>query len=173
MAFAELIDIEGKLGLDVRMRALRVIDDGTVLLFKIRKFDGDCVIDGVTVSYGVAYVVRQRPDSEGEIVGVLGVAEEATNKVAGADVVGEVGEEGVAEGIVTEVLNGTAAVGISASLLELGFGEIGVAFEQDGTDGMLPRDIDDGFVGLYRVRDAGRGCQDEDEQRQDFKKRRL
>ena len=72
VAFAELIDVEGELGLDVRVRALGVVDDGTVLLFKAGKFDGDGVVDGVAVAYGVAYVMRQRADGEGEVVGVLG-----------------------------------------------------------------------------------------------------
>ena len=165
VAFAELIDVEGELGLDVRVGALGVIDGGTVLLFKAGEFYGDGVVDGVAVSDGVAYVMRQRADGEGEVVDVLGVAEEVANKVAGADVVGEIGEESVREGIVAEVLDGAAAVGIGSGLLELGLGEVREAFEQDRADGVLPREVDDGFVGLDRVWDSGRGCHDEDEQR--------
>ena len=165
VTFAELINVEGELGLDVRVRSLGVIDDGTVLLFKAGEFYGDGVINDVAVAYGVAYVMRQRANGEGEVVDVLGVAEEVANKVAGANVVSEIGEESVTEGIVAEVLDGTAAVGIGSSLLELSLGEVGEAFEQDRADGVLPREIDDGFMGLDRVWDSGRGCQDEDEQR--------
>ena len=46
----------------------------------------------------------------------------------GADVVGEVGEEAIGEGIVAEVLDGAPSVGVGVSLLELGFGESGVMF---------------------------------------------
>ena len=78
------------------------------------------MVDGVAVSYGVADVMREGADGEGEVVGVLGVAKEAQDKVAGADVVGEIGEESVAEGIVAEVLDGAAAVGIGVGLVEAG-----------------------------------------------------
>ena len=64
---------------------------------------------------------------------------------------GEVGEEGVAEGIVAEVLDGGAAVSVGVSLVELGVGEVGEAFEEDGANGVLPGDVDDLFVGLDRV----------------------
>jgi hypothetical protein len=71
--------------------------------------------------------------------------------------VGEVGEEGVAEGIVAEVLDGAAAVGVGVGLLKLGFGEGGVLLEEDGTDGMFPGEVDELFVGLYGVGDGGDG----------------
>ena len=74
MAFTELVDIEGKLGLDVSVRALGVVDYGAVLPFKIREFDRDGVVDGVAVSYGVADVMRKGADGKGEVVGVLRVA---------------------------------------------------------------------------------------------------
>jgi hypothetical protein len=165
VAFAELINVEGELSLDMRVRSLGVIDDGTILLFKAGEFYGDGVVDDIAVSDGVTDVVRERADGEGEVVDVLGVEEKAANKVAGADVVSEIGEESVTEGIVAEVLDGAPAVGIGSGLLELGVGEVGEAFEQDRADGVLPREIDDGFVGLDRVWNAGRGRQDKDEQR--------
>ena len=70
------------------------------------------------------------------------------DEVAGADVVGEVGEEGVAERIVAEVLDGAAAIGVGVGLMELGFGEGGVVFEEDGADGLLPGEVDQLFMGL-------------------------
>jgi len=50
------------------------------------------------VADGVANVVREGADGEGQLVGVGGVAEEIDDEVSGADVVGEVGESLVAEG---------------------------------------------------------------------------
>ena len=81
---------------------------------------------------------------------------------------GEVGEEGVAEGVVAQVLDGTAAISIGVCLLKLGFGKVGKAIEEYGTDGVLPGQIDNHFVGLDRERDAGRGRQDKDDQREGF-----
>lgn len=167
-AFTELIDVEGELGLDVGVGTLGIVDDGAVFLFEPGEFDGNGLVDGLAVSYVVADVMREGADGEGEVVGVLGVAEEAQYKVAGADVVSEVGEEGVAEGVVAEVLDGAAAVGIGVCLLKLGFGKVREAIEEDGTDGVLPGQVDDHFVGLDRERDAGRGRQDKDEQREGF-----
>jgi hypothetical protein len=48
--------------------------------------------------------------------------------------VGEVGEEGVAEGVVAEVLDGAASVSVGVSLLDLGFGEGRVVLEEYGPD---------------------------------------
>ena len=81
---------------------------------------------------------------------------------------GEIGEERIAERVVSEVLNGAATVGIGSGLLELSVGEVGIALEQDRADGMLPRDVNDCFVGLDGVWDAGRSRQEEDEQRKNF-----
>jgi hypothetical protein len=113
------------------------------------------------VADGVADVVGERADGEGELVGGVGVAEEGEDKVSGADVVGEIGEELVAEGVVAEVLDGTAAVGISVRLLKLGIGEAGVLLEEEGADGLLPGEVDELFVGLDGVGDAGRGREEQ------------
>jgi hypothetical protein len=80
--------------------------------------------------------------------------EEGEDEVAGADVVGEIGEEGVAEGVVAEVLNGAAAVGVGVSLQELRLGERWVLLEKDGADGRLPGDVDELLVGLDGVGDG-------------------
>ena len=68
---------------------------------------------------------------------------------------GEFGEEGVAEGIVAEVLNGAAAVGVGVGLLKLGFGQVWEFFEQEGADGLLPGKVDELLVGLDGVGDSG------------------
>jgi hypothetical protein len=113
------------------------------------------------VADGVADVVGERADGEGELVGGVGVAEEGEDKVSGADVVGEIGEELVAEGVVAEVLDGTAAVSVTVRGLKLGIGEGGVLLEEEGADGLLPGEVDEFFVGLDGVGDAGRGCEEQ------------
>ena len=112
---------------------------------------------------GVADVVRESADGEGEFVGVVGVADEAEDEVSGADVVGEVAEEGIAEGVVAEVLDGAAAVGVGVGLLNLGFGEVGIALEQERADGLLPREVDELLVGLDRIGDGLERREDEGE----------
>ena len=156
-ALGELVDVEGELGLDVGVWVLGVVDVGAVALLEAGKLDGDGEVDGGAVAYGIAEVVGEGADGEGEFVGGLSVAEEREDEVAGADVVGEVGEELVAEGVVAEVLDGATAVGIAVSLLKLGGGEGGEALEQDGLDGGFPGEVDELFVGLDGVGNGGRG----------------
>ncbi len=129
---------------------------GPYCRFELGELDGDGEIDGGAVADGVADVVRERADGEGEFVGGLRVVEKREDEVAGADVVGEVGEELVAEGIVAEVLNGAAAVGVAVGLLELGFSECGEALEQKRTDRLLPGEVDQLLMSLDRVGDRRR-----------------
>jgi hypothetical protein len=171
--FAELIDVEGELGLDVGVRAFGIIDQGTEFRLKPGKFDGNGVVDGVPVTYVVADVVREGSDSEGEIVSVLGIAQEAEDEVAGADIVGEVGEEWVAKGIIAEVLDGAAAIGVGMGHPELLFREVRKAPEQDGPNRLPPCEIDDHLVSLDGIGNAGGGRQNEDEQGDGFDQRTM
>lgn len=139
------------------MLAFGVVDGGAVFFFERRELDGDGGVDGFGVSDGVAEVVREGSDGEGEFVCGFGVAEEVDDEVSGSDVVGEVGEELVAEGVVAEILNGAAAVGVGMGLFDLGLGKGGEALEQEGADGLLPGEVDELLVGLDRVGAAGRG----------------
>jgi hypothetical protein len=59
----------------------------------------------------------------------LGIAEETEDEVSGADIVGQVREEGVAEGVVAEVLDSATAIGVGVGLLKLGVGEVREALE--------------------------------------------
>lgn len=130
----DLVDIKSKLGLDVLARALCVVDDATEFVSESRKFNRDGKVSSLGVADGVADVVRERADGEGQLVCVAGVAKEVDDEVPGADVMGEVGEGFVAEGIVTNVLNDAAGVGVGASLFEIGGGEVGIAAEQQRND---------------------------------------
>ena len=116
-AFAELIDVEGELRSDMGVRVLRIVDDGTVFFGEFRKFDGDGRIDHFAMADAIGDVVGEGADGEGEFIGRFGVTEQALDEVAGADVVGEIGEENVAKGIVAGVLNGATTVGVGVCLL--------------------------------------------------------
>ncbi len=152
---------------------LSVVDRVAIFFFELGEFDRHGVVDGRAVTDGVADVVGEGADGEGEFVGGVGVVEEAENEVSGADVVGEFGEEGVAEGVVAEVLDGAAAVGVGVGLLELGFGEGGVLLEEDGADGLLPGEINQLFMGLDGVGDGGRCRQEKGEGSDRFDKSRT
>jgi hypothetical protein len=145
---AELVDVEGELGLDVGVGVFGVVNVGPVSFFEFGEFYGDGEIDCGAVADGVTDVMRERADGESELVGGVGVAEKTDDEVSGADVVGEVGEEGVAEGVVAEILDGASSVGVGVSFLELGFGEGGVVLEEDGPDRLLPREVDQLLVAL-------------------------
>ncbi len=69
------------------------------------------------MAYVVANVMGERPNGEGKLVGVLGIAEEVDDEVAGADVMCQVGDERVAERIVANILNDAACIGVGACLL--------------------------------------------------------
>jgi hypothetical protein len=155
-----LVDVEGEFGLDMGMCVFGIVDAWAIPLFELRELDGDREVDGGTVADGVADVMRERADSEGQLVGSLRVVKKGENEVAGADIVSEVGEEFVAERVVAEVLNGTAAVGVAVGFLELGFGEGGVVFEENGADGLLPGEVDEFLMSLDGVRD-GRRCREQ------------
>ena len=161
--FAELVDVEGEFGLDVLVWAFGVVDYGAVSLGELGELDGDGVVDGVAVADVVADVVGEGADGEGEVVGSLRVAEKADDEVAGADVVGEIGEKGVAEGIVAEVLNGRATVGIGVGLIDLRVGEVGEVLKDDGENRVFPSEVDDLFVGLDGVGGALGGDEEEKE----------
>ena len=151
---AELVDVEGEFGLDVGVGILGVVDGGTILLLELGELDGDGLVDSHAVTDVVADVMGEGADGEGELIGGVGVAEKAEDEVAGADVVGEVGEEDVAEGVIAEVLDSTASVSVGVGLLELRFGEGGVVLEENGADGLLPGEVDELFVGLNGIRDG-------------------
>jgi hypothetical protein len=156
----DVVDVEGELGADVLVRAFGVVDVGAVLGGERGELDADGGVDGLGVADGVAEVVGERADGEGDIVGVFGVAEEGADEVAGADVVEQVGEDRLAEGIVAEVLDDASAIGVGVGLAELGGSEVGVALEQQRLDGVGPGEVDDLFVGEDGV-GAGRPGEEE------------
>ena len=80
---------------------------------------------------------------------------------------GEVGEEGVAEGVVTDVLDDAAAVGVSTGVLDFSGRESGVAAEEQRDDGGLPGEVDELLVGKQGVGTGGWGGSEEAEDEED------
>ena len=72
----ELVDVEGELCADVGVWVFGVVDDGSVTGAELGENEGDGAVDGGAVADGVADVVGEGADGEGELVGVLGVADE-------------------------------------------------------------------------------------------------
>jgi hypothetical protein len=147
----DFVDVEGELGLHVLVFAFSVGDAVTVLAAKLGELDGDGEVGGFGVADGVADVVGEGADGEGELVGIAGVAKEVHHKITGPDVVGEVRVEDVAKGVVADVLDDAAAVGVGAGVFDLGGGEVGVAALEERDDGGVPGEVDELLVGEERV----------------------
>src|SRR5208283_2265670 len=89
----DLIDVEGELGLHVLMLAFGIIHGVAITSCEFGKLKSDCPVGCLRVAVGVTDVMRHSPDGKGELVGVMGVAQEGEDKVAGADIVREVREK--------------------------------------------------------------------------------
>ena len=88
----DFVDVESEFSLNVLVLAFRVIHRSTVLGAELWELNGDGEIGGFRVTDRVANVMRKRANGEGKFVGVLRIAEKIDNEIAGADVVGQVGE---------------------------------------------------------------------------------
>src|SRR5438045_2339629 len=82
-------------------------------------------------------------DDEGKLVWGFRIMHEAEDEISGAHVVREIGEEAVAERIVTQVLNCAAAIGVSVSLMDLCLCNGREAFQQDRPDLAFPGKINE------------------------------
>ena len=102
----------------------------------------------------VANVVRERPDSKRKLIGGMSIVQKTQHKVAGTNVVSQVREERVAERIVSKVLDGAATVRISMRLLQLRLSKRRILLQQNGPNRLLPRQVDQLFMGLHRVRNT-------------------
>ncbi len=137
--------IESELGADVGGMVVFVGHLGTELRAELREVFSYGDIDG-WVSGEVGGVVGECAEGEGEFVDVLCLVEHVADEVSAADVVCEVGEELVAEGVVADVLNETATVSVSVGLDDVVIGRVGVTGDEHGADLFFPKKIDDLFM---------------------------
>ena len=147
----DLVDVEGKFGLNVLVLAFAVADGASVFCLQFRELDGNGEVGGVSVAERIADVVRERADSEGQLVRVVRIAEEIDDKVSGANVVGQIRKRLIAEWVVSDVLNDATTVGIGTCAIEFGGGQVRIAAQEQGNDGILPREVDELFVGKQGV----------------------
>ena len=68
----------------------------------------------------VAYIVGESTDGEGKLVSVSCVSEEIYDKIARADIVGQIRERSITERIVANILNNAPSIGIRTRVLKLG-----------------------------------------------------
>ncbi len=142
----DLTDVEPELDLHVLVFPLGVVDDRAVFGAELGELDWDGDVCCTRVANCVADVVGKRTNGKGKLIGVFGITEQAHHEVAGTDVVGQVGIHHVAEGVIADVLNDAAAIGVGAGFIELGWSQVRIAAEQQGNDGVLPGEIDELFV---------------------------
>ena len=124
------------------MRIFVVGDERTVLLFERWEADGGGGIDGVVVADVVAEVMRHGSQGEGVFIGIARIAQEGSNEIAAADVVGQVAEEFVIKRIVAEILNSATAIGIGVSLAQLRCSDGGEAGFEERFERGFPSEID-------------------------------
>ena len=129
------------------MLAFRVAHHWAIAAAKLGKFHRYREIRGLGMADRIADVVGERAHGEGQLIGVVRIAEEAHDKIAGADVVGQVGIEAVAKGVVAHILYHAATVSVGAGLLKLQRSQVGIAAEQQGYDRVLPGEVDELLVG--------------------------
>jgi len=160
----DLVNVEGEFGLNVLMTPLGVVDDAAVFAGKGGEFNGDGEVCGLGVADGVADVVREGANGEGEFVWIFGEAEEVDDEISRTDVMGEIGEGLIAEWVIADVLNNAAAIGIGSGLFKIGGGEVGITAEEKGNDGIVPGKVDELLVreeGVGGERACGGEEQDE------------
>ena len=144
---ADFVDVEGELSTDMLVRAFRVVDVAAVLQGELGELLGYGEVDRVGMADGIAQIVGEGADGEGDIVGIFRVAKERADEVAGADVVEEVGEVGFPKGIIAEVLDYAPAVGVGMGFAELCWCEGGEAPEQERLNRVGPSEVDDLLMG--------------------------
>ena len=84
-AMRNLVNVEGELGLDVRMLVFAVGHDRAILRGQLGKLHRHGSIGGLGVADIVADVMGERPNGKGQLVGILGVAEEVDDEVAASE----------------------------------------------------------------------------------------
>src|SRR5947209_20120056 len=97
------------------------------------------------MSDGVPQIMRKCPHGEGKFVERLRVAEHPGDEITCPNIVREIAEEGLAEGVVTHILDGTSAVSVRVRDSQLFFSSSGESLQQDGADRAVPCQVNEFF----------------------------
>ena len=169
----EFLNIECEFGADMSVRALAVGHCVSILALELGKFKCRSRIDRLGMSDGVAQIMRERTDRERVLVNGVRVVEHPDNEISGPDVVCEVAEEGLAEGIVAHVLDDASAVSVGVGYDELVFCGTGELGQEQRSDRIIPRQIDEFLVGQDRVGIAVSRCEHETQDKEHLENGRL
>ena len=142
--------IETKLGADVGLRIILVGDNVPILLAKLGKFEADSLVDG-GMSAIIRRIVSQRAQGKSVFVQVRSFLDQVDDEVAAAHIVREVAEILVPKGVISHVLNQRSTVGEGVGLLQIIVGSGGKSLLQRRQEAVLPRQIDDLFVGEHGI----------------------
>ena len=115
----DFVDVEGKLRLDVLVLAFGIVDRMAVLSLELVELHRHRKVGGQRMPVGIADVMRKSADGKRKLIGIAGVAEEIQDEIAGAHVMSKVAERHLAEGIVADVLDDAAAVGVGPGFFQL------------------------------------------------------
>jgi hypothetical protein len=102
--------------------------------------------------------VRECTESEGVFIGILTLQQQLSNEVAAANVVHQITEFHAPKGIVAEVLDDGAAIGMSVCLGELVLRERWESLEEKGTEFVGPHQINDFLVGEHGISERATGA---------------
>src|SRR6202049_4378645 len=116
---------------------LRVADGIAVLGAQLRILDGNGLVDG-RMADDIRGIVRKRAQCKGILVRILALQQQLTNEITTANVVHQIAEFHAAKGVVAEVLNDGAAIGVTVRLLELVFRKRWKSLEKKGTELLGP-----------------------------------
>src|SRR5580693_8043229 len=99
----------------------------------------------------VPHIVRKRSQRKCQLIDVLGIADQAGYKIAAANVVRQVAEKRMAEGIVPRILDRRAAICIRACPFQFHWCGTWIATEQHWNDGVFPCQVDDLLVRQHSI----------------------
>src|ERR1700687_5342843 len=112
---------------------LRIPNRLAIFCPKLGVFDGDGPVDCRMTSY-IRRIMRKCAQRESVLVDILTFEQQLPNKVSAANVVHQVAEFCTAEGVVAEILDDRASVGVGMCLGELLFGQPWISLKQEGPD---------------------------------------
>src|SRR6187402_90553 len=118
LATGDSDDVEAKLRAQVSGLVLLVGHNRAVLFAQLGKLHRCDLID-VRMADGVRRVMRQRAEGEGQFVGCGRSTEQRFHEIAGTNVVQKIREGLAALGVVTEILDHAATIGVGVGLLDL------------------------------------------------------